>query len=213
VGIVKGSLSYLRFKVEGPVPSNYVEVFEQAIEIRRFVPLHPDGEDNESFGWVPMHRPYADDEPILNDHFLYGERVTLAYREDAISFPKAMVKDMVQQRLDEHREKNHVEASNQVRHAAEAAIMSEMRKRVLPKSKVVDVLWDLSRAELRFFARGKGVSERFVALFEQTFQVRLRQMTFAELAISADLSLRAKSMLETLTPQEIFKMSVRTEVN
>lgn len=213
MGVVKGALTYVRFKVEGEVPSNYVGVFEQAIEVRRFVPLHPEGEDNESVGWVPMHRPYADDEPVLNDHFLFGERVVVGYREDAMRFPKAMIKDLVQQKMDVYREKNHVEASNQIRHAAESAVMSEMRSRILPNSKVVDVQWDLSRGEVRFFARGKGICERFVALFEQTFQVRLKQMNFAELALSADLSLRAKSMLETLNPQEIFKMAVRTEVN
>lgn len=203
MGILKGSLTYLRFRVEGPVPSAYVEAFEKAIEIRRFVPLHQDGEDNESFGWVPIQKPYADDEPVLNDYFLYGERVVVGYREDVIVYPKAMIHDQVERRLQEHRIDRKV---------AQASVMSEMRKRLLPKSKVVDVMWDLSRSELRFFARGKGLTERFTSLFEQTFQVRLRPITFSDMAVCADLSDRSKDVLQTLTPQEIFRLAIRTEV-
>ncbi len=213
MGVLHGSLTYLRFRVEGTVPSNCTEIFEEALSLRRFVPLHPEGEDNESFGFVPLQKPYADEEPILNDQFLFGDCIALGYREDAISFPKAMMRDLVQKRLDERQEKHHSEGGALAKQAIQAAIMSEMRKRILPKSKVVDCFWDLSRKEVRFFARGKVISERFVALFEQTFQVKLRLKTYADTAILSNLSLMDRGILETLKPQELFKIVIRTEVN
>jgi recombination associated protein RdgC len=213
VGILSGSLTYLRFRAEGTVPSNFTKIFEEALRFRRFVPLQPEGEDNESFGFVSLQKPYADEDSILNDQFLFGDCIALGYREDVISFPKAMMRDLVQKRLNEHHEKHQAKRDAQTKQIIQTALMSEMRKRILPKSKVVDFFWDLSRKEVRFFARGKGITDRFVNLFEQTFHVKLHLKTFAETAVLSNLSLMDKGILETLKPQELFKIIIRTEVN
>lgn len=189
-------MSYLRFSVSGTTPGNLIETFERALSIRRFVPLNPAGKDIESSGWVPAQKPYLDDEPILNHHFLFGERVILGYREDKISLPKAMLRDLIEQGLQEFPESN--------RQVIESAVMSELRQRVLPKSKVVEVVWDLSCSELRLFARGQALVERFEKLFEQTFQFKLKQLTYPEIALSLQLSLRDKGILENLNEAVIF---------
>lgn len=196
MAILSGSMTYLRFAVLGTPPNNLIENFERAISIRRFVPLHPEGQDEESAGWVSIQRPYLDEEPVLNDQFLFQERIVLGYREDKISLPKAMLRDLIEQRVLEFPDTN--------RQEIEAAVMSELRRRVLPKSKVVDVLWDLSRCELRLFARGQGLVERFEKLFEQTFQMRIKQLTYPEMALSSQLSLRSKGLLENLNEAVIF---------
>lgn len=189
-------MTYLRFAVIGTLPSNLIENFERALAVRRFVPLHPEGQDSESAGWVAIQNPYLDEQRILNDQFLFQERVVLGYREDKLSFPKAMLRDLVELRMQEF--------PDQSRQVIESAVMSELRGRILPKSKVVDVLWDLSRSELRLFARGQGLVERFEKLFEQTFQMRLRQLTYPEIALSSQVSLRSKGILESLNEAVIF---------
>lgn len=196
MAIFSGSMSYLRFSVIGTVPSNLIDSFEKALSIRRFVPLHPEGLDTEASGWVPLQNPYLDETPILNDQFLFQERVILGYREDRINYPKALLRDLVELRLREFPDKN--------RQLIESAVMSELRQRILPKSKVVDICWDLSRSELRFFARGQGLVERFEKLFEQTFQMRLKQLTYPEIALSSQTSLRSKGLLENLSETVIF---------
>ena len=180
----------------GTPPGNLIETFERALSVRRFVPLHLEGKDTESSGWVSVQRPYLDDEPILNNSFLFGERVVLGYREDKISLPKAMLRDLVEQRVQKF-----PETSRQI---LESAVMSELRQRMLPQSKVVEILWDLSRSELRLFARGQGFAERFEKLFEQTFGLKLRQLTYPEMALSSPLSLRSKGLLENLNEAVIF---------
>lgn len=196
MAILSGSISYVRFSVLGNLPNALVENFEKALAIRRFVPLHPEGRDLESSGWVSIQNPYLDDERLLNNQFLLGDLVILGFREDKISYPKAMLKDLVTRRLKELPEKN--------REHLEAAVISELRGRILPQSKVVEVLWDLSKQQVRLFARGQGICERFQKLFEQTFQLKLKAMTYPEMALSAQLSLRDKALLESLQPQEIF---------
>jgi hypothetical protein len=196
MAILSGSMTYLRFAVIGTPPNNLIENFERALAVRRFVPLHPEGQDSETAGWVSIQNSYLDDQPILNDQFLFQERVVLGYREDKLSFPKAMLRDLVELRMKEF--------PDQSRQVIESAVMSELRRRVLPKSKVVDVLWDLSRSELRLFARGQGLVERFEKLFEQTFQMRLTQLTYPQIALSSQVSLRSKGLLENLNEAVIF---------
>lgn len=196
MAILSGSISYLRFSVTGNVPNSLVEFFEKSLAIRRFAPLHPEGRDLESSGWVTIQNPYLDDQRILNHQFLYGDLVILGYREDSIKYPKAMLKDLVACRLQEHPESN--------RKAVEDAVMAELRHRLLPRSKVVDVLWDLSKQQVRFFAKGKSLAERFQKLFEQTFQMKIEPLDYAYMAHTAQLSLSDKGSLERLEPQEIF---------
>ncbi len=196
MAILSGTMSYTRLSVTGRIPNEMVGFFEKALAIRRFVPLHPEGRDLESAGWVSFQNPYLDDERILSDSFLYGDLVVLGYREDKFHYPKAMVKGLVEKRLLEQPEKN--------RQVVEQAVMAELRARLLPSSKITEMLWDLSKNEVRFFARGAGVLERFQKLFEQTFQMQIDVLDYATMARRAELSLRDKGVLESLQPQEIF---------
>ncbi len=189
-------MTYLRFAVVGTLPNNLIENFERALSVRRFVPLHPEGKDSETAGWVSVQNPYLDDDRILNDQFLFQERVVLGYREDKISYPKALLRDLVELRLKEFPDKN--------RQVVESAVISELRQRILPKSKIVEVLWDLSRSELRLFARGQGLVERFEKLFEQTFQMRIKQLSYPEIALASQVSLRSQGLLENLNEAVIF---------
>ncbi|MES2504974.1 MAG: hypothetical protein V4534_08870 [Myxococcota bacterium] len=196
MAILSGSITYTRFSVLANLPNSLAEYFEKALAIRRFVPLHEEGRDIESSGWVSIQNPYLDDERILNNQFMYGDLIVLGFREDKISIPKAMLRDLVSRRLQEFPDKN--------RQVVEAAVIAELRQRILPKSKVTEVLWDLSKGQVRLFARGKGMCEKFEKLFEQTFQAKLKQLTYPEIALSQQLSLKDKGYLETLMPQEIF---------
>lgn len=196
MAILSGSMTYLRFAVVGTLPNNLIENFERALSVRRFVPLHPEGKDSETAGWVSVQNPYLDDDRILNDQFLFQERVVLGYREDKISYPKALLRDLVELRLKEFPDKN--------RQVVESAVISELRQRILPKSKIVEVLWDLSRSELRLFARGQGLVERFEKLFEQTFQMRIKQLSYPEIALASQVSLRSQGLLENLNEAVIF---------
>ena len=55
-----------------------------------------------------------------------------------------------------------------------------------------------------------GMTDNFekTKLFEQTFSMKLRQMTFAERAASAQLSLQDRGQLESLVPQELYQPKV-----
>lgn len=211
MAIFNGSMNYLRYDVVGELKQPQVEHLESALGLRRFVSLRPEGEDLESIGWVPLQRPFVDEVPLTNNYFLFSERVVFGFREDKIVLPRPMLKDLVQHRLEQHSKNSGEEPSLQTKHAVELAVRAELRMKLLPKTRIVDVMWDLSRRELRFFARGQGLTERFVEFFEESFELKLELHDFSNMAMREDLSLRSKAMLESLRPAEIFPRKVVVE--
>lgn len=212
VGVFHGTIQYTRFCVDGELPSDWMGIFETSLKLRRFVPLHEDGTDVESQGFVLAQAPFADDSELLNTHFYFDGRLVLAFRRDTIRLPKAYMKELIKKRIEEQKQKLGEEPSRKTIKAIEEAVIYEVRRRVFPKSQIVDMCWDFQKNELRLFGRGKSLIENFTKLFEQTFPMKLRQKTFAEQAMGIDLPLRSKGQLESLVPQELYQPVYRTEV-
>lgn len=199
MGALSKAATYTRFFTEGEVPDNMAGKFERAIEARRFVPISGRGEDLMSAGWVALESPFDDELAITRDLFVFGELVALGYREDKIAVPKPLFMHLVVKRLRELEQAGET-IDRQVRQAVQLSVMAELRRRVLPKPRIVDVVWDTTRGELRCFGSGTIVADRIVALFERTFSVTVRPSDYATRAFRLDLSSRARSVLETLTP-------------
>ncbi len=203
MGALFGNASYLRYFVDGEPPSKMGDVFEQAIEARRFTPLTDKSEENESSGWVPLEDPFDDELPITRERFVFGDLIALAYREDKFALPRPIVKRRVRLKLDEIANKGE-KITKVKRKQVELAVISELKKKILPRPRVIDVVWDTGRRELRIFGKGPMATERAVACFERTFAVNIAHATWAGRAFSLDLSLRARSILEQLTPELLF---------
>ena len=197
MGAISGSAGYLRFFVDGEAPNDLGARFEQAIEARRFLPIAPDGTDG--IGWVPMDAPFDDELPITRDRFHFSHLIALGYREDTYSVGKRQLEHLVDRRVIEV-EKEGKKVGRALRRAIRDALTIELRKKSLPRTRVVDMIWDLDRAELRVFGRGTIATERCIACFERTFSVRTRQATWPAHAFEADLSERARAILERLEP-------------
>lgn len=77
----------------------------------------------------------------------------------------------------------------------------------------MEFVYDVPAGKLRFFGRGKAVLERFVALFEQTFELKLVQLGFEERAVSAELPFAEQNSLSMLHHKDIFARKERLEIN
>lgn len=203
LGAIGGTASYLRFSVEGEPPPRAADVFEQAIEARRFSPLNANSGENESIGWVPIEDPYDDELPITRDRFYFSDLVALAYREDGWSLPRPIIKQHVKRKVEAILAKGE-KVGRPLKKTIELAVIAELRARSIPRPRVVDVVWDTSRHQVRIFGRGPMAAERCVALIERTFAVRLGSPHWASQAFDLDLSMRARDVLEKLSPELLF---------
>ena len=204
MGSIKGTASYLRFDVDGDPPAGFAEKYEQAIEARRFMPLAEQSEELEAAGWVPFEEPLDDELPITRELFQFGGLICLAYREDKMVLPRALLKHLAKRRLAELEQAGE-EITRTTRRAVDAAVAAELRQKVLPRTRVVDLIWTPERREVRVFGRGPLVTERLAALFERTFALRIDLATYARRAFALDLSDRARNVLEHLQPEAVFE--------
>jgi hypothetical protein len=203
MGALKGSISYLRFVVEGEPPNNMASKFERAIEARRFRGLTDDSQEAETNGWAPIEDPFDDDMALGRDAFLFGDLIALAYREDKIALPRPMIVSLTRRRLEEMAQRGD-KIDRKTRRNVELAVAAELRRKVLPRPRFIDLVWDHVAGELRVFGRGPMATERAVGLFELTFGVRARLAHYGARAFTVDLNLRAKGVLENIGPEPVF---------
>lgn len=204
MGALTGPATYLRFDVDGEPPQGYRDEYERAIEARRFTPLGARGEEMVAAGWAPLEAPFDDDAPVTSRDFAFGDVIALCYREDKIALPKPLVRHMTQKRLAEL-ELQGEKINRSVRQTVQLMVLAELRRRVLPRPRVVDVIWDTTRRRVRVFATGALAKERISALFERTFAMRLHLADYSRRAFTMDLSKRAKAVLEALGPMPLYE--------
>jgi hypothetical protein len=204
MGIFNGTMSYSRFKVQGNLPTSYLSIYESAIILRRFIALKPDGIDNESYGFVSVQKPYDDQLQINNGHFLFDDKIALAFRHDIFTLPKSLFKSLVEQKISDHIKKTAQSPNNNLKRVFEATVKNELKQKILPKTKIIEFIWDINKKELRIFGRGKSTLEKFISLFEQTFQMKLILLNFSKIALETELNISKQSALEILKPYSIF---------
>lgn len=206
MGALNGSLSYLRFLVDGGLHEKLDHV-EKSVQSRRFVPLLPHQESPESAGWVPTEAPFDDERKMTRDLFVFGDLVVVTYREDKWSIPRPLLKRETQKRIEKiiaEEKKDPDEIGKAFIKAVEQAVLTELKQKTMPRSKLVDVVWDVGRKEARVFGRGTVATERVASLLERTFQVRIDVGSYAARAFALDLGSRAQGVLERLSPGWLF---------
>jgi DNA recombination-dependent growth factor C len=207
MGALQGSLSYLRFFVDGDLPRDPASSFERSIHPRRFSPASPTADPPESTGWVATEAPFDDDSEIGRGLFWFGSRVVITYREDKYVVSKSAVRRAMHQKLtdiEKAENKNRTDMTRAFLKAVERSVTVELRTKSQPRTSLVDIVWDVERKEARVFGRGKMVTERLALLFERTFGMRLVMAVPAARAYRTDLSQRAQAVLERLEREPVF---------
>lgn len=214
MGALRGSLSYVRFLVDGDAADNPGSTYEKSMQSRRFLPLSPTAETMDSAGWVPLEAPFDDELKITRDLFLFGDLIGITYREDKYAIPRALLQRETKKKIDriiKEEKKDPDEIGRAFVKAVEATVLVELKAQTIPRTKLVDVVWDIPRKEVRVFGRGTIVTERLASLFERTFQVRVELASYAARAFSLDIGSRNQAVLEKLSPGWLFPDAYRKD--
>lgn len=170
MGVFSGSLSYKTFHVHGDLPDDWKTRYVERIEHYSFDPLLPEDDDGVSEGWVPLERPLDtefDLYSILYDHYL-----TLGFRRDKYTIPKALLDAHIAEAEREYRLQNDKdELSKYEREDIASIVERELREKQLPKMRIIDVCWDIRNEKVRFWSQANARCETFQQLFEKTFEV------------------------------------------
>ena len=201
MGVLKGSISYVKFQVEGELPDEVHQKFMARIRTRTFKVLTPEEADDLSVGWVPVERPFDDDVSFRTDGVFFGSYLNLAMRLDRWKFPSSLVKSKMAAAERAYLQKTGKERLSKAEKAELRELVErKLRKDGIPVSKTVDFSWNLATAELRFFGKSKVILEHFSELFEKCFSVKLVPAAPYTIGMALGLPKRLEAALASVEP-------------
>ena len=187
MGSLEGGLSFRTFYVEGEPPNDFQEAYLAHLTNHFFEPLTPMGEEERSVGWVPTQDPIA--ESFRRDQVFFNQYIVFSMRIDKWALPapwvKALTRKAIAERLPELEEKEaeKQKAEGKLRPSAKLSkrekdkikleVITDIKHKILPSMKVIDVVWNISECTVRFWSSSQAVCDEFAELFEATFGLAL----------------------------------------
>ncbi len=172
MGAFRGSLTYRQYFVRDPLPGDWKDRFQIGIEQNLFQPLDPAGEAERSVGWCSIHFPL--DLELTPEQYIYNEYIVLGLRIDTLTVPGSLLRIFTES---ECRKVMFEQKKNKLSRYEKAEIKDrvklDLKKRLLPAIKSIDVAWNWQKGVLRFFAGNEKVNVEFMELFEQSFGLQL----------------------------------------
>jgi DNA recombination-dependent growth factor C len=174
MGLVNGSVGYLRFAALGELGEAGEAQFAEALAAHGFRDIDPHGEEEQTVGWVRLDDPFSA-EWGPTELLQAGGLLLFALRLDTLKIPALTLRAYCQAA---EREQLAAARRDKLTRAERDAVKQQVRRtlrgRSLPKLALVEVAWNLSTGEVRLFSTSRAVAGRFVELFEKTFAIALR---------------------------------------
>ena len=172
MGAFQGGLTFRRYTVEGELPKDFRDRFHQGITKYTFRPIDPGGEEERALGWADALFPLEPE--IFQERYRFDEYIVLSLRIDTLSVPGSLLKLYTEAECKRYMAEHQKETMNRYEKAeAKERVKLELRRKLLPGIKVIDMVWNLTEGQVRFFASAEKINMEFMELFEQTFELQL----------------------------------------
>jgi hypothetical protein len=196
---LKGSLSYVRFFVEGEAPADFRERFMKPIRLRAMKPLSPDEDALERSGWCAIGEPLELE--LRYEDVFYNNFVNLGFRTDRWSIPGPLLRAKLREAELAYREKKGRERiSKRERDELREVVARKLRKQSVPSMRVVDFSWSLEEGIVRFFSQSQRPALAMSDLFTKTFGLKLVPEAPYTLAARIGLAKAQEKAWEALEP-------------
>ena len=171
MGLLKGSLSFSRYRVIGELPSEFHPVFDRQIKKYAFQDLTAPAED-QAFGWTSLENPL--NTGFEGDSYKAGEFFYFDLRIDKKTVPPALLRLKC---LEEERKS--LKSSGKKRLFREQAkeikerVFLHLLTRAYPVPSLYDVLWSPTGGWLLLGSHVDKVFDIFEDLFKISFSLKL----------------------------------------
>jgi DNA recombination-dependent growth factor C len=173
MGFVSGSASFVRFGVEGELPSNTLEFVADRIASFSFRDID-DSMDEYSIGWVSVVNMF--DAGFRYASFMNGDYVTITLRIDERKVSPAILKKFVQKEEERIKiEKQIPQVSRTLKAEIKERVQTELIRKAIPIPSVFDVCWNLSESTVLFFSTNKKIHAVLEDFFKECFGLLLVQ--------------------------------------
>lgn len=175
MGAFKGSITAAAFYVRGDVPKDFRDSWSRAMTARAFRDIEVESDQQESFGWVSPFDAF--DGELTSEKWLYQREVAwllVRLRQDTLKIPPgAFALHLEKRKATWLAEQGRDRMSKSEEDSLRELLERELRRRVLPGTRVHDVAWNLDRGECWLFTSNKRIGEVFEELFSKTFELSL----------------------------------------
>ena len=197
MGFLKGTASFVRFRVEGELPPSPMDFIAERVSSFSFRDID-DSYDEYSIGWVSVMNMF--DSAFNYSSHLCGDYVVLALRIDERKVSSAILKKLTQKEEERvKREKQIPKIGRTMKVEIRERINTEQMRKAIPLPALYDVCWNLAVSTLFFFSTNKKAQTVLEDFFKESFGLFLRQQTpytIAEQLLTGGLS----EKLPTLSP-------------
>lgn len=195
MAILRGAMSYTRFRVHSPTALT-PEAIAERMNLFRFRALDPRGEDNETLGFCSFQSEYDDERTIVVPDFYFDGMIALSMRHDTVRLPKDLLRGLVKRSLVAYQREHGRLADRTVKKEIELAESKSLRAKILPKTKILEAIWCQRSQELKIFTRAAASLDRFIELFQQSFVLKPERRDFPTEAFTF-----CETTLGTLPPE------------
>jgi recombination associated protein RdgC len=199
---LRGSLTYVRYFVEGALPDDFQERSLKSIRLRAMRPLDPNEEVSERSGWCRLGEP-MDTDLDFEDVF-YNSYVNLGLRTDRWVIPGALVRARMREAEKAYLQKKGRERLGRKERAElKELVVKKLRREMTPVTRAFDVSWSLDEGIVRFFTHAARHGAALEALFAKTFSLKL--VAEGPYTLAARIGLRAEQekRWEAIEPIEL----------
>ncbi|MGI9569599.1 MAG: recombination-associated protein RdgC [Desulfobulbia bacterium] len=173
MGFVSGSASFIRFGIEGELPSNMMEFIADRIASFSFRDID-DTMDEYSIGWVSVANMF--DAGFRYASFMNGDYVTISLRVDERKVSPAILKKFVQKEEERIKvEKQIPKIGRTLKAEIKERVHAELIRKAIPIPAVFDLCWNLSESTVLFFTTNKKIHAVLEDFFKDCFGLLLVQ--------------------------------------
>ena len=188
MGLLKGNLSFRRYRVVGELPSGFRDRYIEAVQKNAFRENLEARTTDDNIGWVNLTDP--DNTAFDLNALFYNQYLVASLRMDRKRVPAKLLAILHQRRCREVMEAKGVERlSASHKRDLKEALEEELLRRALPTVAVHDMAWDLDGREVRFFCTSSGVNDLFQAYFKDTFGLDLVRLSMTHWLEQAGLTM------------------------
>lgn len=199
MGAFQGGLTFRQYYVQDPLPEGFRDRFEQRIRHHAFREIDLAGEEERAVGWCNAAFPL--DVDLYQNTFFLNEYIVLGYRIDTLTVPGPLLRLYTEQearRVGEEQKRENLTRFE--RAEIKDRVKRELRRKMMPSVKCVDMVWHMDDARVRFWSGNEKLNLEFQELFEDTFEVGLWPDNAYTAALKMSLEDSEKVVLDNLEP-------------
>lgn len=199
MGLLSGSVSINRYKIEGQIPENLIETVKAGLKKHRFPEIEDDTAEFMS-GWTSFSNSFSAD--FEEEKFQVMQYFVFAVRIDKKSVSSKAVKKHVA--IESARRLSGADKTfltKAEKKEIKESIINMLMSRVPSNPDIYDLVWDMEKNEVWFFTGLKAAAEELETLFSKSFGLRLvRLFPYSMAELCCDFSPQEKDAFLKLTP-------------